>query len=246
MLITRPEPGAGETAERIRQLGFEPVQAPMLRVKVLPVRLPVRSPVRLPGGVQAILVTSGNAIAGLSEIDRSIRLLAVGDATADRARAAGFTDVTSAGGDAGDLAELVSRTLAPSAGALLLVCGRGHGQPLAATLRRPLSLTGTPGVVEGFRVLRRVVYAAEPVRQLPTAAVTVMRAGQLRAALFFSAETARQFVLLACRHRMQETVRGVAALAISAPAGVALSVLPWGDVSIAARPNQDELLALLR
>ena len=100
VLITRPEPGAGETAERIRQLGFEPVQAPMLRVKVLPVRLP--------GGVQAILVTSGNAIAGLSEIDRSIRLLAVGDATADRARAAGFTDVTSAGGDAGDLAELVS------------------------------------------------------------------------------------------------------------------------------------------
>jgi uroporphyrinogen-III synthase len=227
VLITRPEPGAAETAERIRQLGLEPVLAPMLRVTVLPVRLP--------GGVQAILATSGNAIAGLVEVDRSTRLLAVGDATADRARAAGFTDVASAGGDAADLAALVFRTLVPIGGALLLACGRGHGQKLAAALRR-----------QGFRVLRRVVYAGEPVREISVSALTALRAGQLRAALFFSAETARQFVLLANRHRLQESVRGVAALAISAPAGVALSVLPWSDVSIAARPNQDELLALLR
>ena len=227
MLITRPDPGAGETAERVRQLGFEPVQAPMLRVKVLP--LPMAS------GFQAILVTSGNAIEGIFEIDRSTRLLTVGDATADRARAAGFIDVTSAGGDAADLAALVSRTLAPSAGALLLACGQGHGQKLATDLRH-----------RGFRVLRRVVYAAEPVSDLPEAAVGAMRAGKLRSALFFSAETARQFVSVACRHNLQETVRDVTALAISGPAGVALSVLPWGDVLIAARPNQDELLALLR
>jgi uroporphyrinogen-III synthase len=233
VLITRPEPGAGETAERIRELGFEPVQAPMLRVKVLRVKVWTG---RLPGGgIQAVLATSGNAIAGLSGMNRSIRLLAVGDATADRARAAGFTNVASAGGDAGDLAELVSRSLVPREGPLLLACGRGHGLPLAATLRGA-----------GFRVLRRIVYAAEPVRDLTAPALIALRAGQVRAALFFSAETARQFVLLACRHGLQESVREVAALAISAPVGVALSVLPWGDVLIAARPNQDELLALLR
>jgi uroporphyrinogen-III synthase len=228
VLITRPEPGAGETAERIRQLGFVPVQAPMLRVKVWPARLP-------DAGIQAVLATSGNAIDGLSEVNRSVRLLAVGDATADRARVAGFNHVASAGGDAGDLADLVSRLLVAVDGALLLACGRGHGQPLAATLRD-----------RGFRVLRRVVYAAEPVRDLPATALTVLRAGQVRAALFFSADSARQFVLLACRNGLQESAQEVAALAISAPVGVALSVLPWGDVLIAARPNQDELLALLR
>ncbi len=227
VLITRPEPGASETAQRILAMRLEPVLAPLLRVK----RLPLADP----GPIQAILATSGNAIAGLSGMHRSRPLLAVGDATAERATAAGFTSVVSAAGDATDLAALARQSLDPAAGPLLLACGRGHGHPLAAALRQ-----------QGFRVLRRTVYAAEPEPTLPEAAAAALRADRLRAALFFSAETARQFVSLACRTGLQDSTRGVVALAISAPAGVALSPLPWGDLLIAARPNQDELLALLQ
>jgi uroporphyrinogen-III synthase len=228
VLITRPEPGASETAERVLALGLEPVVAPLLQVKSLASCLAVTRP------VQAVLATSGNAIAGIAGIDPSRPLLAVGDATAERARTAGFTAVESADGDATTLAALACRRLEPAAGPLLLVCGRGHGLPLATSLRRA-----------GFRVLRRAVYAAEPVRALPPAAVAALQADRLRAALFFSAETARQFVSLTSEAGLMDAVRGAAALAISAPAGVALSLLPWGDLLIAARPNQDELLALL-
>ena len=229
MLITRPEPGGSETAARIRALGLEPVLAPLLAVRLLPARLPE------PGTVQAILATSGNAIAGLPPATRICPLLAVGDATAERARAAGFTHVESAGGNALDLATLARRRLKPAAGPLLLACGRGHGLELVTALR-----------AEGFRVLRRTVYRTEPVRSLPEPALAALHAQTLRAALFFSTETARQFVSLIRRAGLKNSVHGVIALAISAPAGVALSLLPWGDLIIAARPNQDELLALLQ
>jgi uroporphyrinogen-III synthase len=45
---------------------------------------------------------------------------------------------------------------------------------------------------------------------------------------------------------LADRVRGVQALAIGAAAGVALQELPWRDVLVAARPTQDELLALLK
>ena len=233
VLITRPEPGASETAGRIRALGLEPVLAPLLRVTKLAARLADL------GSIQAVLATSGNAITGLTdaspvEIDRSRPLLTVGDATAARACAAGFTSVRSAGGDAADLAALACQLLDPAVGAILLACGRGHGLALAAALRR-----------HGFRVRRRIVYAAVPVRALPPAAVAALRADRLRAALFFSAETARQFVALTRGTGFDDSLRQVTALAISEPTGMALSLLPWRGLLIAARPNQDELLALL-
>ena len=229
VLITRPEPGGSETAAHIRAMGLEPIQAPMLAVRLLPAHLPE------PGTVQAILATSGNAIAGLPPETRGCRLLAVGDATAERARTAGFSHTESAGGNATDLIALARRRLKPSAGPLLLACGRGHGLDLAAALR-----------AEGFQVLRRTVYATGPVRCLPAPALDALRADRLLAALFFSTETARRFVSIIRRAGLENSVRAVIALAISAQAGVAVSPLPWGDTLIAARPNQDELLALLQ
>jgi hypothetical protein len=43
-----------------------------------------------------------------------------------------------------------------------------------------------------------------------------------------------------------ETVASVAAISIGRPAAVALEALPWRDIRVAARPTQDEMLALLR
>lgn len=228
VLITRPEPGGSETARRIRARGLLPVLAPLLRVQALTPRLPDRA------AVQAVLVTSGSAIVGLAGMDRSCPLLAVGKATAERARAAGFTQVCSAEGDAQDLAALACRRLDPEAGKLLLVCGSGHSLPLAASLRRA-----------GFRVLRRTVYAVEPVPALPADAVAALQTDRLLAVLFFSATAARQFAFLMKAADLKNSLPGITALAISAPAGVAVSHLPWRDVLIAARPNQDELLTLL-
>ncbi len=227
MLVTRPEPRAAETAARLTALGFSPVLAPMLTIAA--------RALQPSGRPQAVLVTSGNAIAALPADLHGLPLLAVGDATAARARGAGFADVRSAGRDAAALAGLAAATLAPGDGPLLLASGEGQGMALAATLRG-----------HGFAVWRRVAYAARPAGRLPDDARAALAGGALRAALFFSPLSARVFVTILQRDIGDEVVRGIEAMAISRPTEAALRGLPWRRVRVASHPDQEELLSLLQ
>ena len=229
VLLTRPEAGAAATAARVAARGFVPVIAPLARIERLAAKLPN------PAGLQALIVTSSNALAAIPSEWRTLPLFAVGDATAVRARADGFRSVASASGDAGDLACLIARSAAPNAGPLLLASGAGQGTGLAERLERA-----------GFSVIRREVYATRMAAELPDPARVALDSGRLRSALFFSAETARTFVALVIAEERDDQMRTIDALAIGRPAGVALEQLPWQAVHVAARPTQDDLLALLR
>ena len=174
VLVTRPEPGAAETAARITALGLRPIIAPLLMIAQRHATLPPSA------RVQAIVATSRNAIPALPTSHRHLPLFAVGAATARHARAAGFEQVTSAGADAMALAALLAHSCDPLAGPLLLATGQDQGTALASNLR-----------TSGFRVIRRVVYAAVPATIFPEPVHRAFAAGTLSAALFFSAETAR-------------------------------------------------------
>ncbi len=228
VLVTRPEPGLSETAAALGRMGFFPVAAPLLSIRPLRPGLPERP--------QAILLTSGQAVAPLAALAPHLRsrpLLAVGDATAARARAAGFEAAGSASGDAARLAVVVSASFDPCNGPLLLACGQGQGRELAAAVRRA-----------GFRVLRRCVYAVRPVRRLPAQAVHALETGGLDAALFFSADTAAVFVRL-LPPRLHGAVASLRAVAISPRAAEPLRVLRWRSVASAASPDAASLLELL-
>lgn len=203
-------------------MGFEPVLAPALVVKT-------RRLAAIPR-VQAVLATSGNALPALPARLRPLKLLAVGDATAARARAEGFADVASAGGDAAALAALAARRLDPAAGPLLLAAGKGQGATLAAELRGA-----------GFRVLRRVAYVALPARGFPLAARRALARREVAHALFFSPASARAALRL-LRGLPTETI---AALAISPATAAALSPLKWAGIRVASSPDQEALLGLL-
>jgi uroporphyrinogen-III synthase len=229
VLITRPEPGASDTAARVAALGLVPVVAPVLATQPVESALPSRE------GIAAVLLTSSSAIWPLPAEYHDLPLLTVGDATARRARAAGFRNVLSAGGDANDLAGLAKGQLQPKAKPILLAVGQLQGNALAGDLR-----------AAGFRVLRRVVYSTVPAQALTGPALASLRAGQVRAALFFSAATARHFVQLVQRAHIGATLQSVEAISIGQPAAMALGRLTWRRIRVAARPNQDEMLALLR
>ncbi len=223
--MTRPEPGCGATAARLEQSGYRPVSAPFLSVRPCHTSLPAAA------GLQAVIAASGNATA-LPPSHRALPLLAVGDATATRARAAGFTMVHSAGGDAAALSTLAARLLTPGAGPVLLATGRGQGMRLAAALRH-----------DGFSVHRRAVYAASAIGRFPAAVTEAIEAG-LDAALFFSAETARVFARLLPAGLMP-LLRRTKAVAIAQGAADELRHLPWRALHVALHPTQDEVLALL-
>lgn len=228
VLITRPEPGASDTAAGVAAIGLVPIVAPLLEIRLLPIRLP---PVR----TAALLLTSGNAVDALAAVGRAVPVFTVGAATARRAEKAGFTDVTSANGDAAALAALVRARFRPSDGTLLLAAGRGQSLALAGELR-----------TSGYRVARRVAYAAVPVSRLPEQARTALLNDRVGTVLLFSAETARHFVHLVRRAGLLDTLADREAITIGHPAAMALKEVPWARIRVAAKPTQDDMLALLR
>lgn len=102
--ITRAEPGAARTADRLREQGFEPLIRPLLAVQILPADLPDID------GFAALAFTSRNGVAAFAALSsrRDRPVFAVGDATARAAREIGFTEVQSADGDLIALARLVA------------------------------------------------------------------------------------------------------------------------------------------
>jgi uroporphyrinogen-III synthase len=228
VLITRPEPGASDTAARVAAIGLVPIVASLLDIRTLPMRFPPRR-------IAAVLLASGNAIDSLANLCRALPLLTVGAATARRARQSGFTNVASADGDAVALAALVRERLRPSDGTLLMASGRGQSLALATDLR-----------ASGYLVSRRVVYGAVPVPRLPDPARVALQDPHTRTVLLFSAETARHFLRLVRRAGLLDTLADREAITIGPQAAMALRQVPWARIRVAAKPTQDEMLALLQ
>lgn len=105
LAVLRPEPGNAATAERIEALGLKVVRLPLFEVRVLAWDVPD------PAVHDALIVTSANTLrfggAGLTAL-QGLPVLAVGQATADAARAAGFEVMLTGDGDAARLLDLAA------------------------------------------------------------------------------------------------------------------------------------------
>lgn len=93
VLVLRPEPGASATVERARALGLDAVAMPLFEIEPLAWQAPDIS------AFDGLLLTSANAVRHGGEQVKRLRGLeayAVGKATAETARQAGF-DITATG-----------------------------------------------------------------------------------------------------------------------------------------------------
>lgn len=133
VLVTRPEPGAGRTAKRLRQRGHDPVVLPLSRI------VPVTpNPVPSTLGFLGTIITSSNAVTcmpvalhrRLSELPCHV----VGEHTAEAALTSGF-DVRSMAMDTDELAKLLTDEF-QSGARLAYACGRVRRPALQAALER--------------------------------------------------------------------------------------------------------------
>lgn len=143
--VTRARPGADRTAERLRGLGMEPVVQPLLTVQPLFPALPDLD------RFAALVFTSLNGVAAYADLTarRDHPVFAVGDATAQAARDAGFAETHSAAGDLEDLTRLLSEA-APDP--LLALAAETPAGDLIQSLRR----AGSRQSVEILTVYRTV------------------------------------------------------------------------------------------
>jgi uroporphyrinogen-III synthase len=229
-LVTRPREESQSLAAALAVRDVGSVIEPMMEVHYC-----VAAALDL-NAVQAILCTSANGVRALARVtgERGLPLLAVGETTASRARAEGFTSVASAGGAVADLVRLAAARLRPQNGRLLHVAGNVVAGDLVAALR-----------AHGFVIERRVLYEARPVERLSTAALSALRGRTINFAVFFSPRTAGIFVKLAGSAGVAGCCRTVTSLAISPAADAVLTGLPWQDRRVAERPNQPALLDTL-
>ncbi len=196
ILVTRPHPDNEATASALRARGYEVLLAPMLRFEA------VATGNDLDAGFDAVIVTSANALRAVALSGHPILarpLFAVGEHTAEAARAAGFDKVLSAGGDAGGLRDLLrARVKAKElkkTSRLIYLAGADLSGDLAGELG-----------AAGFDVSVRTTYRMVALSTLPRDTLDAFAANGIEAVLHYSARTARAFV---------EAVRG-AGIEISA------------------------------
>jgi uroporphyrinogen-III synthase len=111
VLITRSEPGASETAERLAGLGYDPVIEPLFAIEPIEAALP---------DFDALAFTSANGVRAFVKLNsrRDAPVFCVGGRTAEAASDAGFSNVLSADGDVGGLVQLIAAKLDQGAGLL--------------------------------------------------------------------------------------------------------------------------------
>ena len=228
-LVTRPREEAGGLVQALAQRDIAALVEPMLQIHFREVTPDLAD-------VQAVLCTSANGVSALARScsERGVPLFAVGDATAARARALGFTTVESAGGNAADLVRLVALRLEPRTGRLVHVSGNEVAGDLVGDLRK-----------RGFAIERIVLYEARPVITLSDAAIRALDAGEVDFALFFSPRTAAIFTRLVEAAGIARACETVTALSISTAIDAALGGTVWRERRVAEQPNQPALLDLL-
>lgn len=230
VLVTRPQPDADATAAELIARGHDPVVVPLFAVSV------VEDAAIDLVGAQAVLATSANGARALATVTdrRDIPVFAVGDASAAAARACGFAQTESAGGDVDTLADLVIARLKPTDGCLVHAAGTVTAGDLSGRL-----------TAAGFMVAHEVIYSAEPVAEMPAEITDRLEAGDLDAAMFFSPRTAAHFVTLAQRGGVVDACGETVALALSPAVAEMLSEISFCEILTADAPNQESLLRVL-
>jgi uroporphyrinogen-III synthase len=229
-VVTRTLPGAEATAARARALGWSPRLAPAMTTRATPEAARVAAAL---AGVQAVLLTSAAAARAVTPEAALLATpaYAVGDATAEAARAAGFARVVSAGGDAATLAMLAADRLDPARGALLHLRGGEVAGDVAGML-----------AACGFETRQIIVYRTEPRAGFATELHDALAEGQ-GAVLLHSPAGARAVAeALGAGARDLSAWRAVA---MSPAALDPVRALPWAGLTHAARTDEDALLAAM-
>lgn len=238
VLITRPLPDGETTAASLRAQGFDAVAAPMLRFEPLGFDDATETPY---GG---IIATSANAVRAVeSQLANSallkLPLFTVGERTASAARAAGFTKVLSADGDAAALRDLViesakAKTLKKKS-PLLYLAGEEISRDLAGELRE-----------RGFEVVTHIAYRMVPAKSLPGEVVDGFAAGRIEAVLHYSRRSAQAFVEAARAGGVEISALALPQCCLSAAVAEIVREAGATQVTVAARPDENALFEALK
>lgn len=211
VVVIRPQPGCAATVAAARAQGLDASGFPLFAIEPLDWKLPVER-------FDALLIGSANVFRhGGAQIEalRALRVLAVGTATADAARAAGFAVAATGNGHLQSLLDQLSADHQR----LLRLCGEDR------------VAVDVPG---GVTVTEVAVYRSAPLAP-PAGLMQLLAEGGV--VMVHSAAAARHLASLSLpRERI--------ALACISVRTAAATGIGWRDVRSAEQPDDTSLLAL--
>lgn len=223
--VTRAEPGAAATAGRVHALGLEALVFPLLAVERIDIVPDL-------DGVGGLVFTSANAVRAFANLSprRAFAVFAVGEATAEAARAAGFADVTLGASDGRALAELIVARWRAASGILAVITPEAPAFDVAKALS-----------AAGLSVRRLVLYRTVPVAVPPPDLLDALSEG-LDGVLIHSPRTAEA---LAALPLPAAVFADVTLYALSEACAQPLRALPWRQIRVADHPREGALLQLI-
>jgi uroporphyrinogen-III synthase len=231
VLVTRPEPEAGDTAARLAARGHEAIVAPVLRAEPLPIPSDL-------GRFGAVVVTSARTLsflpAGVIKGLAGISAFAVGDRTAEAMRRAGFRQVRSADGDVAALAALIAAAGLPKDTPLVHLGGEERAGDLEALL-----------APAGLQVTTIPLYRMVPAESLPAAATEALAHHRVTAVLHYSPRSAMTFLALATGAGLTEAAARCRHICLSEAVAAPLRPAFGATVEVAVRPNEASLFDVL-
>jgi uroporphyrinogen-III synthase len=230
MLVTRPQPEAEETAGRLAALDIEAEVLSLLERVTLTGSLPD------PEGFAAMALSSANALAaladrGMIETYRGLRVFAVGDRTAQSAEKHGFTNVVSAHGAFGDLAELLIH--AGLKGPVFYPAARDQSGDLAKSL-----------APHGVMVVTARVYEMNEAAAFDEAICGRLARGEFGAALFYSRRTAEVFIKRVAPKLGRGVATRLGVLCLSETIAEPVVAARFVRVGLADYPSEDAMMGL--
>lgn len=233
ILVTRPEPDASDTGARLQESGHEAVMSPLMDIRLDPI-----TDIG-PGAVQALIVTSRNAVRALAHsplVDGLLNLpvFAVGPRSAQDARDLGFHGVIEGPGAASGLADCIAANSNPDGGRLVHLAGYRLAFDLAGAMR-----------ARGYTFESLRCYEAVAASALSPEAIEAIKAQDLDAVMLMSPDAARTFAELVAKAGLAEAAKPLVGVCISQATADALQAELAIPTMVAERPNSEEVLALI-
>lgn len=230
ILVTRPEPDAQASAERLAALGIASGIAPLMSRQTLPANLPQAE------GFAALALTSTNALRALADLGAltaflSIPVFAVGHRTAHEARLMGFSSVEAADGT---LDSLVTRiALARLSGPVFYPCGKHLSGDLAQAL-----------APHGLMVVTSPVYEMVAETAIAPDIAQILADRGFGGVLVYSRRTAEIFVRLVAPLLPDSARRSLPMLCLSENVASPLIENHFSRILLADHPSEEAMMAL--
>jgi uroporphyrinogen-III synthase len=228
--VTRPEADSERTAAALRARGHAVLVAPLMQVETVKTALAANW--------GAVIITSANAAGALADHPArdgliKLPLYAVGKRSADAARAVGFADIVTAGGDLRDLLRIVSARRPDAKAPVLYLAGEDRSGDLIGDL-------AVRGIAAELAVVYRAVAAP-----FTAALIAALKAGEVDAVLHYSRRSADNYLSGAAQAGVAKEALAVRHICLSAQISEPLAAAGAGRIAIAARPDEAAMLALL-